>query len=518
MDEKIENKKRFAINMIATFLAFIVNLGINFVLSPYIIENVGVDAYGFVTLANNFVNYASLITIALNSMAGRFITIEIHRDNIKEANKYFNSVLFGNFIISIFMLIPIAIMVVFLDKIISIPNEIMLDTKILFGLVFFNFALSIINTSYSVATFVRNRLDLSSRRNIESYIIKAVILLILFTIFSPKISYVGIASCIVSIFLILCNIRYTKKLLPEIKVSIKEFELKKILTIVKYGIWNTVTKLGQILSDGLDLLICNIWIDSEAMGQLSVAKTLSGVISSLLSTISSIFQPNLTIYYAKKQINELVNELKMAMRVTGLFANIPLSYLIVFGSIFYTVWVPNQNIELIQILTILTVQGEIISGVITPMYGVYAVTGKVKADAIIRVVIGFINVAIVFVLIKFTNLGIYAVAATSIITGTLINVTFVPIYVAKKCIGVKWNTFYPIILKHVGTSIIIIAILYIIKIYIDSYNITYNWYLVIITAFISLIIGIIVNYLLFNKEEKKKIKNKIYNLIKRKGN
>ena len=512
----MEDKKRFAINMVATIVAFVVNLGINFILSPYIIENVGVDAYGFVSLANNFVNYASLITIALNSMAGRFITIEIHRNNIKEANKYFNSVLVGNLIISFILLIPTIIMVFFLDKIISIPNEIMLDTKILFGLVFFNFALSIINTTYSVATFVRNRLDLSSRRNIESYIIKAVILLILFTIFSPKISYVGIASCVVSIYLILCNIRYTKKLLPEIKVSIKEFEIKKILTIVKSGIWNTVTKLGQILSDGLDLLICNIWIDSEAMGQLSVAKTISGVISNLLASISSIFQPNLTIYYAKNKINELVKELKMSMQVTGLFANIPLSYLIVFGSIFYTAWVPSQNIELIQILTILTVQGEIISGVITPMYNIYTVTNNVKVDAIIRVVTGFINVAIVFLLIKFTNLGIYAVAATSIITGTLINVTFVPIYVAKKCLNVKWNTFYPIILKYVGTSITIIAILYIIKIFIDSYNMTYNWYLVIITAFITGIIGLATNYLLlFNKEEKKQFKDIITKVVKR---
>ncbi len=512
----MEDKKRFAINMVATIVAFVVNLGINFILSPYIIENVGVDAYGFVSLANNFVTYASLITIALNSMAGRFITIEIHRNNIKEANKYFNSVLVGNLIISLILLIPTIIMVFFLDKIISIPNEIMLDTKILFGLVFFNFALSIINTTYSVATFVRNRLDLSSRRNIESYIIKAVILLILFTVFSPKISYVGIASCVVSIYLILCNIKYTKKLLPEIKVSIKEFEIKKILTIVKSGIWNTVTKLGQILSDGLDLLICNIWIDSEAMGQLSVAKTISAVISNLLATVCSIFQPNLTIYYAKNKINELVKELKMSMQVTGLFANIPLSYLIVFGSIFYTAWVPSQNIELIQILTILTVQGEIISGVITPMYNIYTVTNNVKVDAIIRLVLGFVNVAIVFLLIKFTNLGIYAVAATSIIIGTLINVTFVPIYVAKKCLNVKWNTFYPIILKYIATSITIIAILYMIKIFIDSYNMTYNWYLVIITAFITGIIGLAINYLLlFNKEEKSQLKNVIIKVIKR---
>lgn len=512
----MEDKKRFAINMIATIVAFVVNLGINFVLSPYIIENVGVDAYGFVSLANNFVNYASLITIALNSMAGRFITIEIHRNNKEEANKYFNSVLVCNLLISIVLLVPATIMIFFLEKLINIPNEIMLDTKILFALVFLNFVLSIINTTYSVATFVRNRLDLSSRRNIESYIIKAGLLLLLFTLFSPKISYVGIASCAVSVFLILCNIRYTKKLLPEIKVNIKDFEVKKILTIIKSGIWNTVTKLGQILSDGLDLLICNIWIDSEAMGQLSVAKTLSGVVSNLLASISSIFQPNLTIYYAKNQIKEVVQELKMSMKVTGLFANIPLSYLIVFGTIFYTAWVPNQNIELIQILTILTVQGEIISGVITPMYSIYTVTNNVKVDAIIRVVTGFVNVLIVFLLIKFTNLGIYAVAGTSIITGTLVNITFVPIYVAKKCLNVKWNTFYPIIFKYVGTSLGLIGILYLIKIFIDKFNITYNWITVFATAIVTGIIGLIINYcLLFNKEEKQQFKMTIKKFIKR---
>ncbi|MBR2786955.1 MAG: hypothetical protein IKD76_05645 [Clostridia bacterium] len=513
----MEEKKRFAINMVATIVAFIVNLGINFILSPYIIENVGVDAYGFVTLANNFVNYTSLITIALNSMAGRFITIEIHKNNEKEANKYFNSVLVANLIISAVLIVPTIIMVFFLDKIINIPENIVLDTKVLFGLVFFNFAFGIINTTYSIATFVRNRLDLSSRRNIESYVIKAVILIVLFTFFSPRIAYVGIASCAVSLFLIICNIRYTKKLLPEIKVNIKDFEVSKILTIMKSGVWNTVTKLGQILSDGLDLLICNIWIDSEAMGQLSVAKTISGVISNLLASVSSIFQPNLTICYAKNQIQELIRELKMSMKVTGLFANIPLTYLLVFGSVFYTAWVPNQNIQLIQILTILTVQGEVISGVITPMYSIYTVTNNVRADAIIRVVTGFINVLIVFLLIKFTSLGIYAVAAVSIITGTLVNVTFVPIYIAKKCLKVKWNTFYPITIRYVATSVGLIIILLGIKMLVDKLGLTYSWITVIETAGVTGIIGLIINYIfLFSKEEKGQLIGAIKGFISKK--
>lgn len=57
-------------------------MGISFLLTPYIIDTVGKEAYGFVGIANNFVSYAKLITLALNALAMRFITIKIHENNI----------------------------------------------------------------------------------------------------------------------------------------------------------------------------------------------------------------------------------------------------------------------------------------------------------------------------------------------------------------------------------------------------------------------------------------------------
>ena len=62
---------------------------ISFFLSPYITKALGVEANGFVTLANQFVGYISLITIALTSMASRFISINIFKKNYEEANRYF---------------------------------------------------------------------------------------------------------------------------------------------------------------------------------------------------------------------------------------------------------------------------------------------------------------------------------------------------------------------------------------------------------------------------------------------
>ena len=89
----MNRNKQLTINLVSSILAFIINMGISFFLTPYITKNIGVEAYGFVSLGTQFINYASLVTIALNSMAGRFITIEIHKKNWESANKYFNSVL-----------------------------------------------------------------------------------------------------------------------------------------------------------------------------------------------------------------------------------------------------------------------------------------------------------------------------------------------------------------------------------------------------------------------------------------
>ena len=49
-------KKQMYINLIAQTIAYAVNLGISFFLTPYIVNHIGVEANGFVGLANNFIS------------------------------------------------------------------------------------------------------------------------------------------------------------------------------------------------------------------------------------------------------------------------------------------------------------------------------------------------------------------------------------------------------------------------------------------------------------------------------
>ena len=101
----MNDKKQLIINLIANLMSFSISIGVSFILTPFLIEHIGKEAYGFFPLANNLVAYINLLVLALNSMAARFIMLEVMKKDILQANIYFNSVLYSNVCMIIFLLI-----------------------------------------------------------------------------------------------------------------------------------------------------------------------------------------------------------------------------------------------------------------------------------------------------------------------------------------------------------------------------------------------------------------------------
>ena len=132
MDRNVNRQK--ALNMASSIAVFVLNLCVSFFLTPYIVEKLGTSAYGFVGLSNNIINYSTLLTVAVNSMGGRFVTVSAHRHDIKEANIYMSSVFFANLTIAILILCIFIIVTLFLPELIRSPSSLVLDVQTLFFL------------------------------------------------------------------------------------------------------------------------------------------------------------------------------------------------------------------------------------------------------------------------------------------------------------------------------------------------------------------------------------------------
>lgn len=493
-------KKQLGINLIANLIAFFINIGISFLLTPYIVSKLGNEAYGFIGLANNFVSYAAIITAALNAMAARFITIEIHKEDTEQANIYFNSVLIANFIIAIFLVIASIYIINNLEQMLSVSQELLKDVKWTFSVVFLNFIVTILTSIFSIATFVKNRLELSSLRNIIGNIIKLVFTIGLFYFFPPKIVYLGIATLVSTIFIGVSNSILTKKILPEIKLSFKMFKLDAVKTLVSSGVWNSVGSLSNMLLTGLDLLIANIFLGGEVMGILSVAKTVPTAIQSLVVLIASVFTPSFTILYAKNKIKELINETKIAMRIQALIMTVPIVGVIVLGTDFYRLWLPGKNgqeIIQISILSFLTILPWLLNSYVECLYSHNAITNKVKGSVLVTMVLGVLSTVIVIILLKYTKLGVYAIAGVSSIIIILRILIFVPLYAAY-VLKLDWKTYYPPIIRGILSFIITLILFSLIK---QSSTII-SWLDLILVAAKCGIIGYVVNlFIILDKRE-----------------
>ncbi len=194
----MNNKRRLVINMTAQIFSFLMSFLISFFLTPFIIRSIGKEANGFIGLAENFINYATIFTTALNSMASRFVTLAIHKKDMKSVNEYFSSLVISNIIISVPLTIVFAIIIALLGAggFIDVSENIILDVRILWTLLFLNFIIGLIGNVFNVATYSQNRLDLSSARQIIAHIIRCIVLLICFTLFKPNVWYVGLAGLI----------------------------------------------------------------------------------------------------------------------------------------------------------------------------------------------------------------------------------------------------------------------------------------------------------------------------------
>lgn len=507
--------KRLLINLISSIVAFAIQMGMNFILTPIIVEKVGDAAYGFIGLANNFVSYATIFTIIINSMASRFITFELTKGNIEKANKYYSSVLILDIVISTLIAVISCAFILNLNKLINIPESLDIDVKLTFLFAFINLILSVVNTVFSIAAFAKNRLDIDAIRNITANIIKAIFLIVIFSIFTPKIYYITIGGVIFTLIVLVSNVIITKKLAPELSYSIKLFDKECIKSLTKSGIWNCINSLSKTLLTGLDLLIANIFIGADAMGLLSIAKTIPTSIENLLGTMANVFTPNFIILYSKHRIRELVEAVNFSTKIIALIMIVPIGGFIVFGIEFFSLWLPSKTpiqIQEIQILSILSLIPYIISISNFTLFSLDAVTNKLKRPVIATLVISIFSTITTLLALKFTNLGIYAVAGVSSIFWAAKVLIFNTINAAIN-LRIKWYTFFKQFIKNILCFTIILILFYASKCFLILN--TWKSFILSITG-VGIIGYIAVFCILLNRKEKMKVFEKI-KIIKRRN-
>lgn len=457
----MSNNKQIAKNIIYSSVSFGINMCISFFFTPYLIRVVGKEAYGFFPLVNSIIGYTSIFTSAIGSMAGRFVTNSYYQNKIEDSKGYFNSVFAGYLFLSAVFTVLGIIFVAFITDILTVPDYLTTDVRLLFFFSVVTMAITMSTTEFSLGTYVKDRIDQNSLRDLASNITRILFILLLFFLFRPSIVFMSISAAFAALVTAGYNLHFKRKFLPEIDINIRKYySWTKLKDVISYGIWSSLNALSCILSSSVNLLFTNIFINAEQTGDYSIAVTVPGLLTVISETLAVTFTPHFNILYAEDKKEELIFEIKKSIKILSFILAIPAGFFIVNSDLFFKLWVPTAYNERILNLSFITIIFTIFGLISNSMFSIFTITGKRKVPAFALLAVGLLNIISMFVLLKFTDLGIYAIAISGTVFLFLRDIFFTPIY-CSSCLEISKGTFYPVLFKGV-LSIIVVVVLSII--------------------------------------------------------
>lgn len=445
--------RRLRGNLLANAGHFVVAVGIGVWMTPYLISNLGVATYGLVPLATDITSYLAIITVALSGSVGRFLAVDIARDDAEGAASTFNTSLFASLVLASLLLPVVGVFAWFAPTVLDVPPGDEGGARQLILAAGLAFLANTISSTFAASTFARNRFDLQRMVGTVGNITQALCVVLLFSVYDASLWQVGAA------VLAMAVVRQTgyailwRRLTPDIRISRLDFNRRKLRELLGMGGWLTVSRTGAILFVKAELLVANLVLGARAAGLYAPMLQWSLLLRALGGIVSGVLTPTFIAHHVSGDKSRLISVSQRAVKTLGLAMALPIGLITGLGEPLLHLWLGDEFAPLWPLLGIVTLH-LCINVAITPVFGIWPALNKVLWPAIVTVIMGIINVGLGVWLAGPVGWGLYGLAIAGAVVLTAKNVLFTPLYAAH-IVGCPLPTFLRgLALTLVGTLLV----------------------------------------------------------------
>lgn len=461
----IKFTQRFSTNVLSNVAFFVISIIVGLGLVPYFVDTLGLAAYGLIPLATSITGYVTLIIDSLNTSISRFLTIDLQRSDIVRANQTFNTALFGTLAI-ILALIPIVLLIAwFAPEFFNIGETASGDVFILFSLILGSVLIRAWSSNFMVTLFAYNRLDYRNFVNITNLATQLIMVVILFTVFSPSLVHVGISYLAAALAALFLAYYLSRKVCPDIHISIRSYSHARFGEIGGLAFWVIIDTVGFMLNANIALLVVNRLFGDVAGSEYSLVLLWGTLLYGISGLVTTAMTPMIYNYYSRRDTTGLIKFGLFAMKCMGLFMAPIIGLICLFSPQLFAIWMGSDEFAHLAPLVWIVVSPAIIKVQISAISSIGVGYGKVKVPAFYSLFAGILNLYLSFTLPFMFGLGIYGVAISSAITMILHTGVSAPLYAAY-IVHAPLSTFLNAILRgfgylagFVGVGILVLTVL-----------------------------------------------------------
>ena len=231
-------------NLYTNIANLVVNIVVGIYYTPYLVNQLGLAAYGIIPLTLIVNQYISVLTGSLTSALSRFYTIYIQKENFAKASEVISTSLIAIFVLILFIVPFFIWLVIDLDLVFNIPKQLQRAGEGVFvmsGGSFVVCGVSLISSSLNISLYAYNRLDLMNVITLTRIGFKFLLVIVFFESIEVNIIFVGLSNLCTELLVLILNIyfflRQTKN---KVKFGLAYFVRTTLVSILGMAVWSVI--------------------------------------------------------------------------------------------------------------------------------------------------------------------------------------------------------------------------------------------------------------------------------------
>lgn len=420
---------RFKLNLTSNIVYVGLSTALMLWYVPFLIERLGVAAYGMVPLANSLVMFTVILSSSLDTSINRFFALDLNRGDIASANRTFNTALGLSLLACLVLLVPGLAMVWFFPTLFQVPAGYEQQTRLLFATVLFTSLTAILSANFAVSSLVFHRFDLRNLVRSAAVLIRVGLVVICFTLMPPQLWHVAAGFAAAAVVGLVGDVLVWRSLTPFVRVRPADIQRTRMRELLGLSGWAVVNQVGVLLLMQADLAIVNNLFGPVVTGVYGSLLLFPQLIQTLMETVTSILSPAILGAYARGDVRELWQLASRSVRLLGLALALPIGLLSGLGAVLLELWLGPEFGEY-HLLLVVLVAHLIFNLATRPLGYVLTAYNKVRIQGLVTLALGVLNVGLALALAWWAGWGVIGVAAASAIIWTIRSVLFLSSYTA----------------------------------------------------------------------------------------
>jgi membrane protein EpsK len=447
--------ERTGANIASQWCAQVAAISVNFFLTAYVVARVGPKHYGGWTTIISIIGYLSILSAGMSVAVQHYVARYLANDEQDNLVAVFSS----SFVVYsigavIAALLCFCFSFIFPEVFVKVPEEAAQQCSTALRWIAAGMFLLIINMPIQGALFGLQRHYIRNCIEIFGLIVRAVMVLILFTLFEPSLAYLGVAySTGIGLRFLLCRsaLWWIK---PELRFRPSTVNGSALKQVFSYGGHSFIWTICTVIIRDSGPILAVLLVNPEAATFWYIGNRLAVAVGGLVKGAGQVFVPVASSFYGTKSWGPLRGVLIRSTRFCALFGLSGAAALIAFGEDLINFWVGSGYSTSYYILIIITL-GWIGSWVFS---AAEAILIGIRKLWVLTSMLLFRLIAGIFLAIIMTEYwGILGLTAGLVIPTAINSGLLIPYFTSKSC-EVKLKTLLRLSLPvPLGISFAVLA-------------------------------------------------------------